>query len=78
MGEARETGARCESEHELDAVAVRDARALWTLAMSTKPWVSTSRCRFLPLTFLAPSYPRSFPPTPVVLIDWLSTMAALG
>jgi hypothetical protein len=41
--------------------------ARWTLAMSTRPCVSTDRWRFLPLTFLAPSYPRSPPPTPVVL-----------
>ena len=52
--------------------------ALWTLASSTNPCVSTRRWRFLPLTFLAPSYPRSVPPTPVVLTDWLSTIPALG
>jgi len=52
--------------------------ALWTLASSTKHCVSTSRWRLRPLTFLAPSYPRSVPPTPVVLTDWLSTMPALG
>jgi hypothetical protein len=32
----------------------------------------------VPLTFLAPSYPRSSPPTPVVFTDWLSTIPALG
>src|ERR671916_528386 len=53
--------------------------ASWTLTLSTNPCVvSTNRCRLRPLTFLAPSYARSFPPTPVVLIDWLSTIAALG
>jgi len=52
--------------------------ALWTLASSTKHCVSTSRWRLRPLTFLAPSYPRSVPPIPVVLTDWLSTMPALG
>ena len=52
--------------------------ALWTLALSTNPWVSTKRWRFLPFTFLAPSYPRCSPPTPDVLTDWLSTMPALG
>ena len=40
--------------------------ALCTLALSTNPWVSISRCRFLPLTFLPPSSrarsaTRSFP-----------------
>ena len=29
--------------------------AVWTVARSTRPWVSTRRWRFLPLTFLAPS-----------------------
>ena len=48
------------------------------LCFSTKPSVSTSKCRFLPLTFLPPSYPRSSPPTQVVFTDWLSTMPALG
>ena len=52
--------------------------ALWTLASSTRPWVSTKRWRFLPFTFLAPPYPRCSPPTPDVLTDWLSTMPALG
>ena len=32
----------------------------------------------MPSTFLAGSKPRSSPPTPVVLADWESTMAALG
>ena len=38
-------------------------------ALRTNPSVSTSRWRFLPLTFLAPSYPLSSPPTPVVLAE---------
>src|ERR687890_1026479 len=29
--------------------------ALWTLALSTNPWVSTSKWRLRPLTFLPPS-----------------------
>src|SRR5215213_4099185 len=52
--------------------------ALCTLALSTKPSVSTSRCRFLPRTFLLASYPLCSPPTPVLLEDWESAMAALG
>ena len=52
--------------------------ALCTRASSTKPSVSASRWRFLPSTFLAGSNPRSFPPTPVVLSDWESTIDALG
>src|SRR5215212_8572505 len=41
-----------------------------TLALSTKPCVSTSKWRFLPFTFLPLSYPRCSPPTPVLLTDW--------
>ena len=52
--------------------------ALWTRTFSTSPSVSTKRWRFLPWTFLAGSKPRSVPPTPVVLTDWESTIAALG
>src|SRR5918993_752387 len=52
--------------------------ALWTLASTTRPSVSTSRCLFLPLTFLPPSKPLCSPPTPVVLDDWESAMPALG
>ena len=52
--------------------------ALWMRACSTNPCVSTRRCRLRPLTFLAPSYPRPSPPTPVVFSDWLSTTPALG
>ena len=52
--------------------------ALWTFARSTRPSVSTSRWRFLPRTFLPPSYPRCSPPTAVVLADCESTMPALG
>jgi len=48
-----------------------------TLALSTIPSVSTSKCRFLPLNFFAPSYPRT-PPTLVVFTDWVSRMPALG
>jgi hypothetical protein len=40
--------------------------------------VSTSRCRFLPRTFLPASYPLCFPPTPVVLVVWESAMPVLG
>jgi hypothetical protein len=52
--------------------------ALWSCTFITSPSVSTKRCRFLPSTCLAGSKPRSEPPTPVVLTDWESTMAALG
>jgi len=45
---------------------------------SNKPSVSTNRWRLRPLIFLPPSYPRSGPPTSVVLTDWLSMHAALG
>src|SRR5918994_489798 len=74
--------AREASAHRLqqqpDAVLVGHPGALWTRAWSTRPSVSTSRWRFLPSTPLAGSKPRSLPPTPVVLTDWESTMAALG
>src|SRR5215217_570713 len=52
--------------------------ALCTLASTTRPSVSTSRCLFLPLTILPPSKPLCSPPTPVVLADCASTMPALG
>jgi hypothetical protein len=52
--------------------------AAWTLTLITKPSVSTSKCRFLPFTFLPGSKPRSSPPTPVVFTLWLSTTPALG
>jgi hypothetical protein len=69
----------CPLKEHLDPIPIHDGLALWTLALSTKPWVSTSKCRFLPFTFLPlPSYPRCSPPTPVVFTDWLSTMPALG
>jgi hypothetical protein len=42
------------------------------------PRVSTSRCRLRPFFFFPPSYPRSVPPTSVVLTAWLSMHAALG
>jgi hypothetical protein len=48
-----------------------------TFTGSTRPWVSTSRCRFRPLSCLAPSSPRS-PPTPVVLTLWRSRIPARG
>src|ERR671916_1742375 len=52
--------------------------ALCTLALRTKPSVSTSRWRLRALTFLPPSYPLCSPPTPVVFADCESTMPALG
>jgi hypothetical protein len=52
--------------------------ALCTRTFISRPSVSTKRCRLLPSTFLAGSKPRSVPPTPVVLTDWESTIAALG
>ena len=52
--------------------------ALCTLASTTRPSVSTSRCRFLPRTFLPPSKPLCSPPTPVLLADCASTMPALS
>jgi hypothetical protein len=58
-------------------VAVEDVRRMDLRLESTSPWVSTSRCRFLPFTFLPASKPRSSPPTPVVLTLWLSTMPAV-
>ena len=48
-----------------------------TLALSTIPSVSTSKWRFLPLSFFAPSYPRT-PPMLVVFTDWVSSIPALG
>jgi hypothetical protein len=51
--------------------------ALCTLTFRSKPSVSTSRWRFLPRTFLLPSYPRASPPTPVVLVVWESAMPGL-
>ena len=41
--------------------------ALWTCALSTKPSVSTSRCRLRPFTFLPRSKRRFSPPTAVLL-----------
>jgi hypothetical protein len=43
MGEAREEAAPRGFEQELDAVLRSVTLALWTLAMSTNPWVSMSR-----------------------------------
>jgi hypothetical protein len=40
--------------------------------------VSTKRWRFLPRTFLLPSYPHCSPPTPVLLEDWESAIPPLG
>ena len=77
MREAREASPY-PLQKEPDAVLVGDPGAVCTRASSTRPSVSTSRWRLLPLTFFAGSKPRSFPPTPVVLTDWESTIAALG
>ncbi len=47
-------------------------------ARITSPSVSTSKCRFPPLTFLPGSKPRPSPPTPMVLTDCESAIPALG
>ncbi len=46
-----------------------------TTTVSTSPVVSTSRCLFLPESFLPPSEPCG-PPRSVVLTDWLAMMPA--
>jgi hypothetical protein len=51
--------------------------ALWTLASTNIPSVSTRMCLFRPRTFLPPSKPLCSPP-PVVFADCASTMPALG
>jgi hypothetical protein len=50
---------------------------VFTLALSTIPSVSTSKWRFLPLNFFAPSHKRR-PPTLVVFKDWVPSMPVLG
>src|SRR5215211_7901323 len=75
--ERRESPHRADSSRSLSP-SWSGTFALCTLTLSNKPSVSTSRCRFLPRTFLFPSYPRCSPPTPVVFVDWESAMPALG
>src|SRR5215217_5239262 len=67
----------CPLKEHLNPVPIHELAAC-TLASSTKPCVSTSKWRFLPFTFLPPSYPRCSPPTPVLLTDRLSTIPAPG
>src|SRR5215211_4587661 len=67
MREAREPDSCRPSSSPMPSAS--GTLALCTLALSTKPSVSTSKWRFLPSTFLAGSKPRSFPPTPEVLAD---------
>src|SRR5215207_1410770 len=65
--QAREPGPCRLQQEEPQAVLVGYLGAVY-LGFEDQPFsVSASRwCRFLPLTFLPPSYPRSSPPTPVV------------
>src|SRR5215218_3325937 len=73
----RESPVRADSSRSLSP-SWSGTFALCTLALRTKPSVSTKRCRFLPRTFLFPSYPRCSPPTPVLFEDWESAIPALG
>src|SRR5215831_13457521 len=50
---------------------------LVAMATSTKPSVSTTRCRLRPVVFLAMSKPRAWPPS-LLLTDWASSTAAEG
>jgi len=51
------------------AAAPSSNAALVIKTTSSNPIVSTSTWRLRPLIFLPPSYPRSAPPTSVVLTD---------
>src|SRR5215217_1329113 len=64
-------------QHQRHRSPVLELRRVHPRALSTIPSVSTSKCRFLALSFFAPSYPRR-PPTLVVFTDWVSTIPALG
>jgi hypothetical protein len=52
-------------QHQRHRSPVLQVRRVHPRALSTILSVSTSKCRFLPLNFFAPSYPRR-PPTLVV------------
>src|SRR5215211_965258 len=54
MAEARKSRI-CPMQQRLDPFVIHHLGAVWTLALSTKPSVSTRRWRLRPLTFLPPS-----------------------
>src|SRR5262245_46997679 len=59
------------------AAVPSSAAALVTVTARSRPSVSTTRCRFRPLSGLPPSNPCG-PPISVALTVWLSMLPALG
>jgi hypothetical protein len=64
-------------QHQRHQGSVLEVRRVHPRALSIIPSVSTSKWRFVPLNFFAPSYPCT-PPTLVVFTDWVSRIPALG
>ena len=75
-GRARGSGGG-SAQQRRQPVAVLDVWRHGRCRGSSRPSVSTSRCRLRPLIFLPASKPRG-PPLSVVLTDWLSMIPAVG